>query len=445
MGAGKTTIGREVAALTQRPFVDTDAEIERRHGEIPKIFAGGREQEFRQIEADVIEGVFAADKPLVIALGGGAVTSERVRHLLAERAFAVWVPIDVDDGWSRTRGSDRPLARHEGNFRRLYDERLPLYRRTAAATAADADGVLLASLGVRTDSEVSAENAVVVADETVARLHPPPLDAPVHTIPSGERMKRLTAVERIAEELDLDRSGTIVAFGGGTTTDVVGLVAATYMRGVRWAAVPTTLVGQVDAAIGGKTGVDLDRGKNLVGAFHYPERVVLNSAYLATLPDRERRNGMAEVVKTGILAERSVWDLPEEEMIRACAAFKCAVCLADPYERTGRRAILNLGHTFAHALEAASDYAVPHGEAVALGLLAALRLSGQPTDVVEEILRPEPVRADPERAWDAMKRDKKAQGGRVRLVLLEAPGKPIFPVELADADVRRELDRLIAE
>ena len=191
--------------------------------------------------------------------------------------------------------------------------------------------------------------------------------------------------------------------------------------------------------------MNLDGGKNLVAPCQYPEPVVLNSAYLATLPDRERRNGMAEVVKTGILAERSVWDLPEEEMIRACAAFKCAVCLADPYERTGRRAILNLGHTFAHALEAASDYAVPHGEAVALGLLAALRLSGQPTDVVEEILRPEPVRADPERAWDAMKRDKKAQGGRVRLVLLEAPGKPIFPVELADADVRRELDRLIAE
>ncbi len=131
---------------------------------------------------------------------------------------------------------------------------------------------------------------------------------------------------------------------------------------------------------------------------------------------------MAEVVKTGLLAGYDVWKLPEVEMIRACAAYKAGVVLSDPYETEGRRAWLNLGHTFAHALEAGSGYRVSHGEAVALGLLAALRLSGLPTDVVEEILRPEPVEADLDAAWAALKRDKKGEGV---FVLLERPGKPV--------------------
>ena len=175
----------------------------------------------------------------------------------------------------------------------------------------------------------------------------------------------------------------------------------------------------VDAAIGGKTGINTDDGKNLVGAFHFPQHVWIDPALLDTLPAEERRAGMAEVVKTGLLAGQELWSLPEEEMIRACAAFKAGVVLSDPYEREGRRAILNLGHTFAHALEAASGYELRHGDAVALGLLAALRLSGRPTDVVEEVLAPEPVRVDRERAWDALLRDKK---GALNLVLLGDEG-----------------------
>jgi shikimate kinase/3-dehydroquinate synthase len=160
---------------------------------------------------------------------------------------------------------------------------------------------------------------------------------------------------------------------------------------------------------------------------------------LATLPVEERRAGMAEVVKTGLLAGAEFWDLPDDEMVRACAAFKAAVVLADPYETFGRRAILNLGHTFAHALEAGSRYTVRHGDAVALGLLAALRLSGQPTDVVEEILAPEPVRADPDAAWAALKRDKKGEGV---FVLLEEPGKPVVTT-VPDKDARRALESLM--
>jgi 3-dehydroquinate synthetase len=152
---------------------------------------------------------------------------------------------------------------------------------------------------------------------------------------------------------------------------------------------------------------------------------------------------MAEDVKTGLLADESLWELPDDELVRRCAAFKAAVCLRDPHER-GERAILNLGHTFAHALEAAAGYeGLTHGRAVALGLLAALRLSGRDTRVVEEVLRPEAARVDRERAWQAMKRDKKARGGEPRFVLLGEDG-PVSGVVVPEEDARRELDRLIA-
>jgi 3-dehydroquinate synthetase len=210
-------------------------------------------------------------------------------------------------------------------------------------------------------------------------------------------------------------------------------------------------VGQVDAAIGGKTAIDLDKGKNLVGAFYPPTRVVIDPDLLATLPAAQRSEGMAEVVKTGLLAGRELWREDEDAMIRASAAFKAAVCLADPDER-GRRAILNLGHTFAHGLEAAGSFRGPsHGHAVALGLRAALALSERRfgldpaiREEVEQVLPVQPAPVDAEAAWRAMKLDKKAREGRLRLVLLEAPGRPAFPVELPDAEVRAALEALIA-
>ena len=290
---------------------------------------------------------------------------------------------------------------------------------------------------------VPAGEVEVLADATVLGLHGAPLEAPVHALRAGEEAKSLGAVERIWHELRLDRHGTIVAFGGGCTTDAAGFAAAAYLRGIRWIPVPTTLVGQVDAAIGGKTAVNLPEGKNLVGAFHWPERTVIDPALLETLPEAERRAGMAEVVKTGLLAGEPYWELSDADLVRRCAAYKAAVCLRDPYER-GERAILNLGHTFAHALEAAGGYArVSHGEAVALGLLAALRLSGLDTEPVEKTLSPKPVRVNREAAWAALARDKKAQAGKPRLVLLEAPGKPVTGVDRPEDEVRAALDELI--
>jgi shikimate kinase/3-dehydroquinate synthase len=440
MGAGKSTVGARVAALTARPFVDLDRLIEERLGPIPELFERG-EPEFRRIEEGVLAEALAGPEG-VIALGGGAVLSPLNRERLRARAFTVHLDVGVEMAWDRVRGSDRPLARREDDFRKLYSARQEAYAEAADAVAGDADDVLLAALAIRLDGAVSSSGPVaILVDSRVAELHPPPVDGSLHRLPAGEEAKTLAVVERLWSELALGRDGTIVAFGGGSTTDTAGFVAATYLRGLPWIAVPTTLTGQVDASIGGKTGINTADGKNLAGAFHFPQAVFIQPAFLATLPDPERRAGLAEVVKTGLLGGRAVWELAEVEMIRACAAYKAGVVLSDPYETEGRRACLNLGHTFAHALEAGSGYRVSHGEAVALGLLAALRLSGQPTDVVEQTLRPQPADADLETAWAALKRDKKGAGV---FVLLEGPGKPVVTT-VPDAEARAALASLVRQ
>jgi shikimate kinase / 3-dehydroquinate synthase len=440
MGAGKSVLGRELAQLTKRPFVDTDEEIEKRFGSIAELFERG-EAEFRRIEEQVVAEALAGPTA-VIALGGGAVVSEVTQDRLERSAFVVWVPVDAETAWGRVSGSGRPLAQDRDRFQRLYEERFEVYDVLAQGLGNDAETLLLEALHIVFSSKVPYE-AAVVADERVAALHELELLRPAlstHLVPGGEEAKSLAVVQRLWDELRIGRDGWIVAFGGGSTTDLAGFVAATYFRGLRWVAVPTTLVGMVDAAIGGKTGINTPEGKNLAGAFHFPWQVFLDPRFLATLPDGERRAGMAEVVKASLLAGRELWSLPEEEMIRACAAFKAGVVLSDPYDRDGRRAILNLGHTFAHALEAGSGYTLRHGDAVALGLLAALRLSGRQTDVVEEVLAPEPVQVDRDRAWEALLRDKK---GSLKLVLLGDDGG--YVTEVAEAAARQALDELIAD
>ena len=438
MGAGKSTVGRELADRTARPFVDTDAEIEKRFGPIPELFERS-EAEFRRIEEHVVAEALAGPTA-VIALGGGAVLSAATRERLRASAFTVVLDVDVGTAWQRVRGSDRPLAQDEEDFRELYERRVVVYHELADALAHEADEVCLALLGIA-DRLLTEGPIAVIADERVVALHGSPVDdGAVHAVPPGEQAKTFAIVERLLNEIDVGRDGEIVAYGGGSTIDVAGFVAATYMRGVAWFAVPTTLTGMVDAAIGGKTGINTLDGKNLAGAFHFPEGVIIDTRVLATLPDIERHAGMAEVVKTGLLAGREVWALPETEMIRACAAYKAGVVISDPYEQDRRR-ILNLGHTFAHALETGSGYTVRHGDAVALGLLAALRLSGQPTDVVEDVLQPKRVRADPDAAWAALKRDKKGEGV---FVLLDGPGRPVIST-VSDRDARDALDALIAK
>ena len=462
MGAGKSTAGAEVARLLGRPFLDVDAVLEEREGaSIPELFARG-EAPFRELESALTRSLLDGHEPSVLALGGGAVMRAETRAALRDRAFTVWLDVGIDESWRRVRRSDRPLAQDQARFRELYRERQGAYAEAADSVTAGVDGVLLAAGGIlvergavaRLGELVPGEGpCALVADERVLGLHPAGLGdrlVSTHSVPSGESAKSLGVCARLWDELSVDRSGTVVALGGGTTTDVAGFVAATYLRGVPWVPVPSTLVGQVDAAIGGKTAIDLPKGKNLVGAFHPPARVLVDPDLLETLPPAQRAEGMAEIVKTGLLAGREIWRLDEVGMVRACAAFKASVVLADPSER-GRRAILNLGHTFAHGIEAAGGYEGPtHGRAVALGLRAALRLSIRHLGLdpavlekVEHVLPAEPASVDFDTAWQAMAYDKKALGGRIRLVLLEAPGRPVFPVELPDEEVRTELGRLL--
>ena len=452
MGAGKSSLRRSVAERLNRDGVDVDGVIQSRIGDIATFFRERGEAAFRKLEAQEIEFALAGREPAVLDLGGGSVTTAAVRAALGEQAFVVFVDVDVETAWRRVRGSDRPLAQDEGRFRQLYEERRPLYFDVADAvvTSGDPDAVLLAAAGIhhapgalgRLGELVPGGGPVaLVADEHVLGLHGAAAQSglgarlqSVHEIPAGEPAKQFSVVERLWSELRLDRRGTVVALGGGATTDVTGFAAATYLRGVPWAAVPTTLVGQVDASIGGKTAIDIPQGKNLVGAFHWPVRTVIDPAVLSTLPERERRQGEAERVKTELLAGRPL-------DARAAAAYKAALCLRDPEDRNERR-WLNLGHTFGHALEAAADFDLPHGEAVALGLLAALRLSGRDTAPVEQQLAPRPVSVDRDRAWEALLRDKKVEAGSIHLVLLGADG-PTVEVR-PPAEVRAALDSLIA-
>ena len=459
MGAGKSTLAWQAAQQTGRGYVDVDSDLEGLIGPIAAYFDEHGEPAFRAVEEVAVTEALLRSAPSIVALGGGAVTSAATRELLAERAITVWLDADLETCWERARATDRPLARDRAEFERLYAERRPLYADVADAVARDVHDIVLAAAGVHVKRGaihhlgelVPGDGATaLVSDPHVAGIHG--MDAQLslgarlaqtHELPLGEEAKTLAALDRLWQELRLDRRGTLVALGGGCTTDATGFAAATYLRGIPWTPVPSSLVAQVDAAIGGKTAIDLPQGKNLVGAFHWPVRTIVDPALLETLPSEQRREGMAEVVKTGLLANEPLWELPDDELVRRCAAFKAAVCLRDPHDR-GDRAMLNLGHTFAHALEAAAGYdGVSHGQAVALGLTAALRLSGRDIGQVEEILAPKPVRVDRDTAWAAMQRDKKAVGGELRLVLLGDAG-PRLDVAVPAEDVRRALDALIA-
>jgi len=481
MGAGKSTAARTV----DPGALDTDALFEREHGPIADYFEHHGEAAFREREEAIVLG--ALQRGGVVALGGGALGSARVREALRDHTV-VWLEVTEEEAWTRATGHDRPLTRDRAAFAALHTQREAVYEAAADAILPPVDrGVVqralpaLRALGrAGTDSRLLwahtasgehpvwvgeqawpqiAEGDAVVSDEIVGELYAQRMGVAPILIPPGEPHKTLATAQQVWEAMvaaGLTRAGRVIAVGGGVVGDLAGFCAATYQRGVPVVHVPTNIVAQVDSAYGGKTGVDLPQAKNYVGAYHQPAAVHVVPSTLDTLPAAEHAAGYAEVVKTALIAGGALWARVERgeavdgAMVLACARTKLAVVRADERDG-GRRQVLNLGHTVAHALETATGYgALRHGEAVALGLLAALRLSGQHAlrMRVRELLEATglpvvlPASVEPDAIVALTRRDKKRTAQRTPFVLVVEPGDVRHGHDVADDDLRAAVAEL---
>jgi len=502
MGTGKTRVGQEVALRLGRLFVDMDAEIEARAGKsIPSIFADDGEAAFRRMEAELCREL-SGESGLVIATGGGALIDAGNRQAMMRQGTVICLSGDADEiqrRLFRNDAPDRPLLEVSdplAEIVRLLAERQDAYAAipwqvntthlSVDAVVEEVTGLagsvtlqvshpggaypihigdgLLRHVGgaLRATGSVPGDRVAVVSNPVVESLYGQQVRAalgaasyrPVSCIiPDGEQYKTLDTVAALYDQFlqgGLDRSSAVVSLGGGVTGDVAGFAAATFMRGVPFVQVPTTLLSMVDASVGGKVGVDLSQGKNLAGAFKHPVLVVIDPKVMATLPDEEVRSGMAEVIKHGVIGDPDLllelesppsttrFDASVSQLARALSV-KIQVVEEDPFEQ-GRRAVLNLGHTVGHALERLSDFSLRHGEAVAIGMVAAARISAEmgraETSLpgrIEAVLAAWdlPVHCPPfdsEEICEAMSHDKKRRGASLRWILPHAIGH----VEVAD-------------
>ena len=496
MGAGKSTAARALGDGT----ADVDEVIASREGRsVQQIFEQDGEAAFRELEERVTLELLDNPELRVVALGGGAIGSARVRDALASTRV-VWLDVELDQAWERVlvNAESRPLTRDPERFERLHEERRPCYEALAdvivpGSRSTAIDDVLEAATGLPDNSRLLwattpsgdypvyvgngilitqrfwpqrvTGRRVVISDYNAGRHYGElfdPVLAGIRITP-GEQSKTVAHAEIIWTEMvraGVTRTDLAVALGGGVIGDIAGFCAATYQRGIRVVQVPTTLVAQVDSAYGGKTGVDLAEAKNYVGAFHQPAAVIADTATLATLPPEEIAAGYAEIVKTGLITGGDLWErisagaAPDDpDVIARCALAKLRIVAADELD-TGVRQLLNLGHTVGHAIETATGYArYRHGEAVALGMLAELRLSGADRlrDEVSELLAKSglPITLDAsidlEDVIFATARDKKRVGeGPVPFVLCPAPGSPQYGQTVPPGELRAAIRELYA-
>ena len=528
MGAGKSAIGRRLAARLGLPFRDADAEIESAAGmSVAEIFARLGEPAFRDGERRVIARLLAGP-PMVIATGGGAFMDPATREASRRHGTSIWLRVPLPILVRRVAGREgRPLlagadpAEVLGRLSRLRD---PVYAeadiivdcsdepaegttsRVLAALQAHVPptripveldtrgyqvligGNLLRRAGAHAAHLLRSRRALVVADRTVAALHLPALrDGLAETgftvteaiVPAGEGSKSFAVLEQVlrtALAAGIDRRTTVFGVGGGVVGDLAGFAAAIALRGLDFVQVPTTLLAQVDSSVGGKTGINVAEGKNLVGAFHQPKLVLADTDVLKTLPRRELAAGYAEIFKAGLIADPDLVAWCEanaarvleaepaalSEAVAAAVAFKANVVAADEFERdpAGGRALLNLGHTFAHAFEAefGFDGTLLHGEAVGLGLCLAFALSarlglcaGQDAGRVRGHIAacglPSAVtslgrQVSAERLIGHMRKDKKVRDGRMVFILARGPGQAFVATDVEEQAVR---DLLLAE
>jgi shikimate kinase / 3-dehydroquinate synthase len=515
MGSGKTAVGHRVADLLGWRFTDLDEAIVSAEGcSISEFFATKGEAAFRVRERELLESLLttaaSVGDGLVLALGGGTLESDEAAALLRGRGEVVYLATTPAQAWSRVEGSERPLARDRYDFDALFANRraryeeaadwiVPVGRRTVEELARDVAELIRAAgeqrtprWGIRTvstarpslimgghDALLALERQAAAArdagsrlfgitDENVMRLWGgrilPLLGQAVPfartlVFPAGEQSKSAQSLERCWDWLagqGARRDDVVVALGGGVIGDLAGFAAATYQRGISLWQIPTSLLAQVDSSVGGKTAINLEAGKNLVGSFYQPDLVVIDPTTLSTLPDHDYTSGLGEVVKYGLLDSEALFAGLEKDsqailnrdtevlgpLVKKCVLYKTRVVEEDELDRD-RRAVLNLGHTVAHALEASGGYgSISHGRAVALGLLVALavseRLLGLDPSVRERtravlVRFGLPVTAGlpaVEELLAATSRDKKVMAGSSGFVGLHAIGDPVWGLDV---------------
>ncbi|MCS6900271.1 MAG: 3-dehydroquinate synthase [Myxococcales bacterium] len=507
MGTGKSTVGPVLAAHLGLPFVDADTAIASLAGtSLAELVRVHGEAHFRSLERRFLEEQLADPSPRVVALGGGALLDRSLRLQVLQQGTLLGLRASLSLLCRRlSTDASRPLltgAPLESTIRGLLVLREDAYAEVHATLDVDhlspeqaalrlahlaRQADLLVAAGKRsypirisrnvpslseTLCSLSPTSTLLVTDRNVAHHYASSFPAWVDrftwntiTLDPGESSKNeqtLGLLWRTLLRTGLDRRGLIVGIGGGVVTDLAGLAAGTWLRGIRWLAVPTTLLGMVDAAIGGKTAIDLEDGKNVVGLIHPPSAVLTGVGLLATEPQRGLVSGLAEAVKTALIGDASLLDLIEaqqeallarnlevlEGVVRGAARVKAAVVSRDEDEE-GERRVLNLGHTLGHVLEVSGGFSRwTHGEAVALGMVAALRV-GEAMGWTEPGLacRTEgilrglglPTVLDPgevARALPLLSHDKKREQGEIHFVVVERPG--------AARTERITLDRLSA-
>ncbi|HUE99128.1 MAG TPA: 3-dehydroquinate synthase, partial [Anaerolineales bacterium] len=432
-GTGKSTIGKILARSLKMPFVDLDRVIESNAGlSIAQIMEQQGEMVFRDLESAALKETVghaftvtnSQDK--VIALGGGALLRDENRAFAEAHGTVVLLMAKLTTLLERLKNDagNRPLL--AGGMREkltaLLDQRREHYSSFNIQLQVDAKISKQNALQIQTRlgrfhlramgeydvlvqrveqvgnllSERGLQNPVIVTDENVAKFHAESVMAALRragfhpnllTIPVGEAYKTLDTVRQLWHgflNAGLDRKSTVIALGGGVIGDMAGFAASTYMRGINWVCVPTTLLSMVDASLGGKTGFDIPEGKNLIGSFYPPKLVLVDPQVLKTLAEAEFVSGLAEVVKHGIISDPDLFDLGArgldcikddlEQVVRQAMAVKIKIIEEDPYEK-GLRAALNLGHTVGHAVELVSRFQLRHGEAVAIGMVAEAKLA----------------------------------------------------------------------
>ncbi|MEW6244021.1 MAG: bifunctional shikimate kinase/3-dehydroquinate synthase [Bacillota bacterium] len=475
MGSGKSTCGRMIAGFLKAPFIDLDLLVERLNGmSIPQIFASGGEARFRKEEKDALSRVTELEG-CIVALGGGSLLDRENLRRVKRSGKVVYLACEPHAVWRRIRtGSGRPLARDKQQTLDLLRSREEMYREAADLvidTTYKLPGQVVEEVltwsqvrrAIRGEvfSESDSVSRVVFGSgrltellrrEFAGRRVPFVLSTPlvwslwehllreafageirVHLVPDGEAAKTWEAAGRVIDWLAAEgagRSDCLLVLGGGAAGDLGGFAASLYMRGIDVCQVPTTLLAQVDSSVGGKTAVNHARGKNLVGSFHVPRATIVDTSLLASLPERVYREGLGEVAKTYLLdgmdALEELASLREgliardtrvlDRVVRRCVVKKMQVVSNDLFDR-GERMLLNLGHTFAHALETVSGYGqFLHGEAVSVGLVWASEV-GQHLGLFSHAARVREILADlglptgwsgrAEDILDAMKMDKK--------------------------------------